>query len=46
MLGGVGNNPGFVESMRRELEQDQIYLPDEPEFGAAVGAAIVASEAE
>ncbi|MBW2609508.1 MAG: CoA activase [Deltaproteobacteria bacterium] len=46
MLGGVGNNPGFVESMRRELEQDKIYLPDEPEFGAAVGAAIVASEAE
>jgi len=44
MIGGVGKNPGFVEAMKRELEQDKIYIPDEPEFGAAVGAAIVAGE--
>jgi len=40
----VGYNPGFVEAMRRELELDKIYIPEEPEFGAAVGAAVVASE--
>jgi len=44
MIGGVGYNPGFVESMRRELKLDKIYIPDEPEYGAAVGAAVVAAE--
>ena len=47
MLGGVGRNPGFVESMRRELNLERIHIPDEPEYGAAVGAAVVAAaEAE
>lgn len=44
MLGGVGHNPGFVESMRRELKVEKICVPEEPGFGAAVGAAIVAAE--
>jgi benzoyl-CoA reductase subunit D len=44
MLGGVGYNPGFVEAMKRELNLEKIYIPDDPEFGAAVGAAIVAAE--
>jgi len=44
MLGGVGHNPGFVEAMRRELNLEKIYIPDEPEYGQAVGAAIAASE--
>jgi len=44
LFGGVGYNPGFVEAMRRELELDKIYIPEGPEFGAAVGAAVVASE--
>jgi benzoyl-CoA reductase subunit D len=44
MIGGVGYNPGFVESMRRELKLDKIYIPDGPEYGAAVGAAVVAEE--
>lgn len=44
MLGGVGKNPAFVEAMRRELKLDKIYIPDEPEFGAAVGAAVAASK--
>ncbi|MDY7037454.1 MAG: acyl-CoA dehydratase activase [Thermodesulfobacteriota bacterium] len=44
MLGGVGHNPGFVEAMKRELELEKIYIPDEPEYGEAVGAAIVAAE--
>ncbi len=44
MLGGVGRNPGFVEAMRRGLTIGKIYVPDEPEYGAAVGAACVAGE--
>jgi benzoyl-CoA reductase subunit D len=45
MLGGVGYNPGFVEAMKRELELEKIYIPDDPEYGASVGAALVAAEA-
>jgi benzoyl-CoA reductase subunit D len=44
MLGGVGRNPGFVEAMKRELNLDNIYIPDGPEYGQAVGAAVVAAE--
>jgi benzoyl-CoA reductase subunit D len=45
MLGGVGYNPGFISSLKRELKVDAISIPDEPGFGAAVGAAILAAEA-
>jgi benzoyl-CoA reductase subunit D len=45
MLGGVGNNPGVMTAMRRELQIESILVPDEPEYGAAVGAAVVAAEA-
>jgi benzoyl-CoA reductase subunit D len=44
MLGGVGMNPGFVEALKRELDVEKIYIPDDPTFGAAVGAALVAQE--
>jgi len=44
MVGGVGSNPGFISAMKRELKVDSIYIPDEPQFGAAVGAAVVAAE--
>ena len=44
MLGGVGYNPGFVEAMKRELKLATIYIPDDPEFGTAVGAAVAATE--
>ncbi len=46
MMGGVGYNPGFVEAMKRELKVDKIYIPDDPEYGAAVGAAVVAAEGQ
>jgi len=44
MLGGVGLNPGFVEALRRELDVEKIYVPDDPAFASAVGAALVALE--
>ena len=44
MIGGVGYNPGFMAAMVRELKVEKIYVPDQPEYGAAVGAAVVAAE--
>jgi len=44
MVGGVGYNPGFISAMKRELKVDNIYIPDDPEYAAAVGAAVVAAE--
>ena len=44
LIGGVGRNPGFAASMRRQLGLDGLCIPAEPEFGAAVGAAVVAAE--
>jgi len=44
MLGGVGYNPGFVEAVKRELSLDKLYIPDMPEYGMAVGAAVVAAQ--
>ena len=43
MIGGVGYNPGFISSMETQLDT-KIHVPDNPEFGAAVGAALVAAE--
>ncbi len=45
LVGGVGNNPGFISALKKELKVDTIYVPDEPEYGAAVGAAVLAAEA-
>jgi len=44
MVGGVGYNPGFMTALQQELKVEKIYIPDEPEYGAAVGAAVVAAE--
>jgi benzoyl-CoA reductase subunit D len=44
MIGGVGYNPGFIAAMLRDLKVEKIYIPDEPEYGAAAGAAVVAAE--
>lgn len=44
MLGGVGLNPGFVDSLKKQLEVDNILIPEDPAYGAAVGAATVAAE--
>jgi len=44
MLGGVGQNLGFVNSLKKQLEVDNILIPEDPAYGAAVGAAMVAAE--
>jgi len=42
MIGGVGNNPGILAAMKRELKLKKILFPGRPELGAAVGAAVAA----
>jgi benzoyl-CoA reductase subunit D len=44
MMGGVAYNPGFVEAVRKELSLDKLFVPPAPEYGAAVGAAVVAAQ--
>jgi len=44
MVGGVGYNPGIRAAMLRELRVENLYVPADPEFGSAVGAAVVAAE--
>jgi len=44
MIGGVARNPGFVGLMKKELHVEDLFIPDDPEFGAAVGAAVMAAE--
>ena len=44
LIGGVGRNGGFAASMQRELQVNRLFIPADPEFGAAVGAAVVAAE--
>lgn len=46
LLGGLGRNPCFVDAMVRELKIDKILIPPEPEYGAAVGAALAVYEEE
>jgi len=44
MIGAVGLNPGFVDSLRTQLEIDKVHIPADPAFGAALGAAVVLKE--
>lgn len=41
LIGGVAKNPGVVDSLKRHLQTD-IFIPEDPEFVGALGAAILA----
>lgn len=43
IIGGVARNPGFVAALQRDLGVEKIYVPEDPEFGPATGAAVVAA---
>jgi benzoyl-CoA reductase subunit D len=45
LVGGMSLNPGFVESLKRDLEMD-IHIPSEPEYAGALGAAVAAAGAK
>lgn len=44
IMGGVAHNPAFIKALKTQLNIEKVRVPDYPEFGAAVGAAIAASE--
>ena len=33
-----------LKALQRELKVEKIFIPDAPEYGSAVGAAVVAAE--
>ena len=43
IFGGLGYNPAFREAIKKELKIKELFIPNAPEYGAAVGAAIIAS---
>jgi benzoyl-CoA reductase subunit D len=46
LMGGMAHNPGFVFALEREMNLGRICIPNDPEYGAALGAAIGAIESE
>jgi benzoyl-CoA reductase subunit D len=42
LIGGVARNPGFVDSLQRDLELT-VLIPEDPEYISALGAAILAA---
>ena len=44
MVGGVACNPGIVAALKRGLGLKTIFIPEDPEFTAALGAAVAAAE--
>ncbi len=42
LIGGVARNPGFVDSLQRDLEVE-VLIPEEPEYISALGAALLAA---
>lgn len=43
LVGGVARNIGFVDSLKRDLQLD-LFIPEDPEFSCALGAAFAAVE--
>ena len=45
LIGGVALNVGFTDALRRCLEVGSVWVPPEPEYVGAIGAAVAAAEA-
>lgn len=45
LVGGVAYNVGFIDALRRALEIGSVWVPAEPEYVGAIGAAVAAAEA-
>lgn len=43
IMGGMAYNPAFVSGVKAQLNIEKILIPDDPEFGAATGAAAAVS---
>jgi benzoyl-CoA reductase subunit D len=42
MIGGVANNAGFVESLKKDIGME-VKVPSDPDFAGALGAAVAAA---
>ncbi|OGI69025.1 MAG: CoA activase [Candidatus Muproteobacteria bacterium RBG_16_60_9] len=45
LIGGMVHNAGFVQSLKAALGVEKVLLPDLPEYVGALGAALIAAEA-
>lgn len=44
LIGGAARGVGLQRSLMNDLEIDELFIPDEPEFFGAYGAALIAAE--
>ncbi len=44
IFGGLAYNPGFVSAFKKNLEIEEIFIPEKPLFVDALGAALLAQE--
>ncbi len=44
LIGGMGHNPGFVQSLKNAMDVEAVSLPPMPEFISALGCALIAAE--
>lgn len=45
LVGGLARNVGFVDSLRRGLETQSLYIPEDPDLCGALGAALAGTDA-
>ncbi|MFH1351422.1 MAG: acyl-CoA dehydratase activase [Pseudomonadota bacterium] len=44
LIGGAARNLGLQSSIKQDLDLDDVYVPEDPEFLGAYGAALIAGE--
>jgi benzoyl-CoA reductase subunit A len=44
MIGRLARSPAFIEAVRKGLKIEKIWVPDSPEYGIAIGAALAAAQ--
>ncbi|MBI1905670.1 MAG: CoA activase [Rhodocyclales bacterium] len=44
LIGGMVHNVGFVSSLKKALDVEELLLPEHPEYVAALGCALLAAE--
>jgi activator of 2-hydroxyglutaryl-CoA dehydratase len=46
LIGGAAQGIGLQSSLKNDLGIDELFVPDDPEFLGAYGAAIIAAESQ
>jgi len=44
-IGGTARNKGLVHSLQKAIGGPKLYIPDDPEYVGALGAAMIAADA-